>query len=96
MEVDKEKNSVIMTGNNFYSFTLFLNDSILDLDKPIEVVVNGKVADRRTVVRSFSDMLKGMLRNPYYNGIATAHLRADVPQAEEKKERDDPPSGDGK
>lgn len=40
--IEREKNQITVTATAVKSFVLFFNDAILDLDKPVHVVTNGK------------------------------------------------------
>lgn len=83
--VDREKNVIDVKGEDFYGLTLFLNDDILDLDRPIEVVVNGEMVLRKQVQRSLAEMLRFM-RNPFLGRVWSAVLTAEVVEKEDKKE----------
>lgn len=41
-KADRDKNQITVTANGVYSYFLFFNDTLLDLDKPITVMTNGK------------------------------------------------------
>ncbi len=54
---DKEKNTVELTGENFYGVSLFISDAVLDLSKPVQVLVNGRQVDARIPDRNAAKML---------------------------------------
>ncbi len=85
---DREKNTVELTGKNFFGVSLFLNDSVLDLSRPVQVLVNGKVVEARVPDRSPSRMLSWFHKTPTdYHLVRTSLLV--VPRFtldEEKKE----------
>lgn len=88
---DREKNTVELTGSGFSRVNLFLNDSILDLSKPIQVLVNGKQVDARVPDRSASRMLKTFDNaNLDYHRAITSLLAVPLfslePEKTEKKE----------
>jgi len=55
-EADREANKITVTGTGVSSITLFLNDQIVDLDKPVTIVLNG-VEQHDVIPRSVDDML---------------------------------------
>lgn len=80
--IERETNTVRVSSANFYAFTLFLNDTLVDLDKPVEVFVNGNLAAKKKVERSMSIMLDDMQKNYLVPlRIVTAKLSVDVPAA---------------
>lgn len=92
VEVDRATNSIRATTQNVGGVTFFLNDSILDLDKPVTVYFNGAAqpAAEKKVVREMSTMLKDMkvaALTPLR--ILTAVLQVDIPAATSQ------PSGEG-
>jgi hypothetical protein len=56
-EADRESNTVTVTGTGASTVTLFFNDQLVDLGKPIKLVLNG--AEQEVVVpRSVDDLLR--------------------------------------
>lgn len=56
-EADRESNTVTVSGTGASTVTLFFNDQLVDLDKPIKLVLNG--AEQEVVVpRSVDDLLR--------------------------------------
>lgn len=91
--VDKKTNAVRLTGQGFAGFTLYLNDEIIDMDRPVEVYVNGQIAARKQLERSLSYMLDGMKKGSTATlRIATNYLTGEVP--EKKTEGGDNPEDD--
>jgi hypothetical protein len=80
VEVDKAANTIKLTGRNFSAYTLFLNDSIVDLDKPVEIYLNGALLAKKKVERSFTFMTKYMDGYRYAPlRVATCYIAGEVP-----------------
>lgn len=60
-EADRATNTVTVTGQGVRSVTLYFNDVLLDLDKPVKVVLNGQ-AQEVVVLRSLDDYLDLLYR----------------------------------
>ena len=58
-EIDRSKNTITITGTGIRQVTLFLNDLLVDLDKPVTLVLNGTKQDA-LLPRSIDDMLAMM------------------------------------
>lgn len=83
VEVDRENNTIKVTGKNLTKLALFLNDAIVDLDAPVKVTVNGIDAAHATLPRSLNTMLKYMYaKRLNTNRIVTAVTTVDVPEPE--------------
>ena len=54
--LEREKNTVHVSGSGVTDFTLLLNDSIVDLDKPVTVIANG-VTHTAMIPRSLNTTL---------------------------------------
>ncbi len=82
-EIDREKNVIVITANNIASVVLFLNDSLVDLDREVTVICNG-VERKDKFTRSLTIAL-----NQYYNSndagrVYTAFKSYDIPKIQEK------------
>ncbi len=89
--LNRETNTVEVTAKNVFGFTLFLNDVMLDLDKPVHVTVNGKKASSGTVERDLSLVTRSIKGQPFlYHRIFTAYDKVDFRDAGPDK-----PQGDG-
>ncbi|MEZ6194907.1 MAG: hypothetical protein R3F20_04135 [Planctomycetota bacterium] len=64
VEVDDKAGAIRLTGQGFQKISLFLNDEIIDLDRSIEVTVNGVRWAYDRQARSLTEMLKGMRQRP--------------------------------
>lgn len=60
-EADREANKITVTGSGVPSVTLFLNDQLVDLDRPVTIVLNG-VEQTDVIPRSVDDMLSLLKR----------------------------------
>ncbi|MBL8863405.1 MAG: hypothetical protein JNK02_15545 [Planctomycetes bacterium] len=61
-KIDRATNTVTVEGEGVPRFTLYFNDVLLDLDKPVKVVANG-TANERTVPRSLQRTLDLVLNS---------------------------------
>ena len=93
--IDEKANAIRLSGQGFNGFMLLLNDEIVDLDRPVEVHVNGELVTRQEVVRDLSYMLAGMKqRSTYSFQIATQYLKGEVPEKKDDKKSDEPADDD--
>ena len=60
-EADREANRISVTGSGVASVTLFLNDELVDLERPVTIVLNG-VEQTDVIPRSVDDMLRLLKR----------------------------------
>lgn len=76
---DMEANSVDLTGTNLGEFVLYMNDDLVDLDKPVMITCNGS----ELVTKQFERNLKGMFDNAEIFGefgrVFTAEFRGFAP-----------------
>lgn len=88
-KLDRESNTATFTTTNVESFRIYLNDLLLDLDKPVKVVVNGKEVLETKVERSLEYMLGFNEQNAIDPTLVmVAELRVNVPSEEAKGEED--------
>ena len=64
-EIDKEANAIKVTGDGIHGLSFFLNDSVLDLDRPVQVIINGIPEVAEIPARSVSAMIKSMQNRPF-------------------------------
>jgi hypothetical protein len=57
VKVDREKGQIRIDAKGVDEIAVFLNDQIVDLDKEVEVVVNGHVERKQKLERSFDQLL---------------------------------------
>ena len=62
---------------------LFFNDRIVDMDKPVEVVING-VSQKASIDRNKRLMLELNYTNGDWGRVFTNRMDYDVPAAEKK------------
>ncbi len=91
--VDSATNTIDLNVERVDELRLFLQDSIVDLTKPVKVMVNGKLNVEQKFERSIDELLKFYEKNnldPY--GAPTAILDVKIPlAAPETKPGDNPP-----
>ncbi|MFT7620755.1 MAG: hypothetical protein ACI97A_004413 [Planctomycetota bacterium] len=99
---DREKNTVELTGENFYRVSLFLNDTVLDLSKPIQILVNGRQVDARVPDRSAKRMLRTFdkSRTDFHRAltslIVVPRFSLEAEKKDDKEKKDDAKSDDAK
>ena len=72
--VDRSSNTIRLDGTRVYRVTLFLNDRIVDLDRPIRIVRNG-VPYEFQAVRSFRTLLENFAINLDPRAVYPAMVR---------------------
>jgi hypothetical protein len=74
--VDREANAVLLSGRGVHAVELYLNDEILDLDRPVELRFEGSTLRRRVQVRrSLTTLLENFARNPDPDALYPAMIR---------------------
>jgi hypothetical protein len=63
-KIDSDSNSIILKSNRVLRLKLFLNDKLLNLDKKVTVILNGKNRFEGTVERNLDKMLDLVYQNP--------------------------------
>lgn len=61
-KVDRATNTITVEGEGVPKFTVYFNDTLVDLDKPVKVIANG-TANERTVPRSLQRTLDLVLNS---------------------------------
>jgi predicted esterase len=79
IEVTVEGNRFDVRLSGVVSFALYLSDRLVDLAKPVEVVVNGNTLHAAIVKPDLSWMIDQALRDQDRTLVYTARLRIDVP-----------------
>jgi hypothetical protein len=76
---DMDANSVDLSGSNLGEFVVYMNDDLLDLDKPVKVTCNGS----ELVVKQFERNLKAIFETAdtfgEYGRVFTAEFRGFAP-----------------
>lgn len=85
--VDKGTNTLKFATTNVESFRIHFNDELVDLDKPVAIVVNGREVLKQEVTRSLDYLLELNAANGHDpDKISVATLLVSVPAPEEGKE----------
>lgn len=79
VEADRVRNRIAVSARNVTDFELLLNDELVDLDRPITLVINGKDT-QQTRNRSFETLIDGMFGRYDPTWIFTTSLRVAVPK----------------
>ncbi|MEE9392213.1 MAG: hypothetical protein V3W41_06885 [Planctomycetota bacterium] len=98
-EIDKEANTIRVTGDGVHSLSFFLNDEILDLDRPVRIFANGIPVIAKIPARSVSEMIRSMRGRPYdtvrfktttivVTELSPAEQNAKTEEGDEKKEEE--------
>lgn len=83
IEADRAQNRIKVTCVGVESVVLALNDSLVDLDKPVTIVVNEKaITEKRS--RDFTSMLRRMLLKYDTQFLFPVEFRVNVPPPESK------------
>lgn len=79
--LDRPANRVKVEAENVSSFRIYLNDLLLDLDRPVTVVVNGEVLVQKKVERNLQFMLNHNSKNHIDPSLmAVGVLRVAIPK----------------
>ncbi len=84
VEADRAQNRIKITAVGVDSLTLSLNDALVDLDKPVSLVVNDKAWEEGKRNRDFNSLLKRMLRKNDSGFLFPVEFRVNVPKTEKK------------
>jgi hypothetical protein len=90
VKVDKETNTIEVTAKGVTDVALFLNDRIVDLSKPVKLVLNGKSEPPKTFTRNLDTMFENeavAIRDTGYFGwlYPVLLMRLKIPVPEEQK-----------
>jgi hypothetical protein len=83
---DREKNRVTISSEGVSEIGLYLNDYLLDLDKEVTFVVNGKEIKGTKFQRSIRTIERYMRRAYDPTALYTAYHRIEIPKPEQKAE----------
>jgi hypothetical protein len=80
-KADRDSNTITIDSEGITSVTLYFNDILVDLDKPVEVIVNGlKIKDQ--IPRNFNSMMEQIYKGRSDPGkIYTAFKAYDIPKS---------------
>src|SRR5205085_1627830 len=59
--IDSAKNTITLTTKNVDSMRIYLNDQMVDLSKPVQVIVNRRPRVEQIVKTSIDEMLRDQL-----------------------------------
>ena len=77
-KADKATNTITIDATKIGQVLVYLNDEIVDLEKPIKFVVNG-VVHEQTVARSAPEMMRRFYGDPWdWGRVFTASVSLDV------------------
>jgi len=78
-EVDRETNTITVTGSGVEAVKIFFNDALVDMNKPIKIVLNGREQEE-VVPRSLDEMLNLIVRGTSDSGkLYVAQRRYELP-----------------
>lgn len=93
VKVDDEKNEIQIEAKGIKQVSLFLNDEIVDMDRPVRVVINGHEEFKGDVERKFDTFFDTdplVLRETMFFGLLFSHRLTQIdvrpPKKEEPKE----------
>lgn len=85
-KADRASNTITIQSEGVRSVTIYFNDVIVDLDKPVKVILNG-LENEDLIPRNFSSMMEQIYKTRSDPGkIYTAFKKYDIPEAAKKKE----------
>ena len=84
VDADRSQNRIKITAVGVESLILSLNDTLVDLDKPISLVVNDKAWEEGKRNRDFTSLLKRMVRKNDTQFLFPVEFRVNVPVVEKK------------
>jgi hypothetical protein len=80
-EIDRKKNEITITQSNVDSLYLYLNDQLIDMDRVVKVVINGKTLIEERGDRSLDVMLKYRKGNLLDSGVVvTRQIDVRIPE----------------
>jgi hypothetical protein len=79
VEVVRKGNTFEARARGVAAFTLLLSPSVVDFEKPVTVVVNGKTISTGTVQRSVATLLRYAARDNDRTMLFAAEVRVEVP-----------------
>ena len=85
---DREKNRVVIETKSTSEVGIYLNDVLVDLDKEVTFVVNGKEITGTKFQRSIRTVERYLRRAYDTTSVYTAYHRIEIPKADTKKKSD--------
>ncbi len=79
---DRAENKIEITSENIYKIEVFVNDDIVDLDRPFTVFINGQKMFDGVKQRDWRFMIDRYLASGDPTRVFTASLELDIPQAQ--------------
>ena len=79
---DRAENKIEITRENIYKIEVFVNDDIVDLDRPFTVFINGQKMFDGVKQRDWRFMIDRYLASGDPTRVFTASLELDIPQAQ--------------
>lgn len=79
--VDRESNTITLTGEGITSVTLSFNDRLVDLSRPVTVVLNGE-SQEHELARSMSTALETVFASGDPGRVIITRMRYDFPLAD--------------
>jgi hypothetical protein len=80
---DKSANSITIEAQEISNIVVYLNDELVDLDKPVKFTING-LAHERKVERNPVDMLQNQFNVGDWGRVFTAFVTLDVPPRQQE------------
>lgn len=77
-KADKASNTVTIEAQKISELVIYLNDELVDLDKPVKFVINGTTRER-TVERNAPEMIKNQYWGGDWGRVFSAIVNQDVP-----------------
>jgi len=77
-KADRATNTVTITAQKLTDVTIYLNDVLVDLDKPVKFVINGTTQEQ-TVARSAEKMIKNQFNEGDWGRLFTAYVSEPIP-----------------
>ncbi|MEQ1892988.1 MAG: hypothetical protein ABL998_10630, partial [Planctomycetota bacterium] len=77
-KADRTENTITIEAVRIANMVVYLNDELVDMEKPVRFVVNGKTFER-TVERSAPEMIKNQTNMGDWGRVFPAHVILDVP-----------------
>jgi hypothetical protein len=78
-KADRESNTITIDAQKVAELTVYLNDELVDLEKPVRFVINGTVQER-TVERNAPEMIKSQYYGGDWGRVFTATVSERVPE----------------
>lgn len=77
-KVDRESNTITVDAQKVEDLVIYLNDTLVDLDKPVRFVINGN-AQEQTVPRNAVEMVRNQYTNGDWGRVFCCYVAQTVP-----------------